>query len=125
MREREEALTRLQQLQREVQASEATSAASPHLHAVRKVSELRTMPPGVLKAVEWQLRRDLYEVERAMRQQQEGAGGGLLWGGLGNNGSASPPSNGGRLFDFGGGFGGDQQWSLGNNAQQFGSIVQQ
>jgi hypothetical protein len=35
------------------------------------VSDLPALPPGVLKTLEWQLRKDIAEVERVARSQSE------------------------------------------------------
>ena len=36
----------------------------PYLHAIKRVGELKHLPAGVLKTLEWQLRKDLQEVEK-------------------------------------------------------------
>jgi hypothetical protein len=41
------------------------------LHALRRISDLPALPPGVLKTLEWQLRKDIAEVERVARNQSE------------------------------------------------------
>jgi hypothetical protein len=43
----------------------------PLLHGIRRVSDLPSLPPQVLKTLEWQLRKDIGEVERVARQQQD------------------------------------------------------
>lgn len=59
-RERESALQKAVQFQKEVE----TLNGGPYLHAIKRVDELKALPPGVLKALEWQLRKDLQEVEK-------------------------------------------------------------
>jgi hypothetical protein len=96
----------------------------PLLHVIRRVADLKTAPMGVLKTIEWQLRKDLQEVEKVMRayhplESNPWLGTGGLNGG--NN----------RLFDFpsvsaGGGGGGD--WGMGlisNQQSLYGSLAQQ
>jgi hypothetical protein len=46
-------------------------SGGPLLHALRRVSDLPALPPGVLKTLEWQLRKDIAEVERVARNQSE------------------------------------------------------
>ena len=46
-------------------------SGGPLLHAIRRVSDLPSLPPGVLKTLEWQLRKDIAEVERVARSQSE------------------------------------------------------
>ncbi len=58
LREKDGALAQLAQLQKEMES------AGPYVHGVRRVAELKTMPVGVLKTIEWQLRKDLFEVEK-------------------------------------------------------------
>ena len=43
----------------------------PLLHGLRRISELPSLPPAVLKSLDWQLRKDLAEVERASRAQAD------------------------------------------------------
>lgn len=42
---------------------EGQQSGGPYLHAVKRVAELKGLPMGVLKTLEWQLKRDLMEVE--------------------------------------------------------------
>jgi len=46
-------------------------SGGPLLHALRRISDLPALPPGVLKTLEWQLRKDIAEVERVARSQSE------------------------------------------------------
>jgi hypothetical protein len=46
-------------------------SGGPLLHALRRISDLPALPPGVLKTLEWQLRKDIAEVERVARNQSE------------------------------------------------------
>ncbi len=36
----------------------------PFLHAVGRIEDLKTQPMSILKTIEWQLRKDLQEVEK-------------------------------------------------------------
>ena len=78
LREREEAVARLREMREDPSSSSSppsgSGPASPYLHAVRKVSELRSAPLGVLKAVEWQLKKDLYEVEKVRDARSRSCG---------------------------------------------------
>lgn len=67
LKEKEAALTKLNALQKE---NEQLSGG-PLLHGIRRVSDLPSLPPAVLKTIEWQLRKDMGEVERVARQHQD------------------------------------------------------
>jgi hypothetical protein len=67
IKEKEGALTKLNSLQKE---NEQLSGG-PLLHGIRRVSDLPSLPPQVLKTLEWQLRKDIGEVERVARQQAD------------------------------------------------------
>lgn len=60
IKEKEAALLKLAQMQKEIDSL----SGGPHLHAIRRVQDLKTTPVGVLKTIEWQLRKDLQEVEK-------------------------------------------------------------
>jgi hypothetical protein len=79
MKEKAEALSKQAQLGKEVEIL----SGGPHLHVVKRVSDLKGLPLNMLKAIEIQLRKDLQEVEKAMHSQTESQ-----W--FSNN----------RLFDF-------------------------
>jgi len=66
-KEKEAALSKLNTLQKE---NEQLSGG-PLLHGIRRVSDLPSLPPQVLKTLEWQLRKDIGEVERVARQQAD------------------------------------------------------
>jgi hypothetical protein len=55
------------QLQKEMEQL----SGGPLLHALRRVGDLPSLPPAVLKTLEWTLRKDLQEIEKAMRTQSE------------------------------------------------------
>jgi len=119
IKEKEAALLKLAQMQKEID----NLSGGPLLHVIRRVQDLKTAPMGVLKTIEWQLRKDLQEVEKVMRAYHPLESN--PW--MGNSGL-----NGGnnRLFDFpsvsAGGGGGD--WGLGlisNQQSLYGSLAQQ
>ena len=62
VREKEAAMLKLAQMQKEID----TLNGGPHLHAIRRVQDLRSAPMGALKSVDWQLRKDLQEVEKVI-----------------------------------------------------------
>ena len=64
VREKEAAMLKLAQMQKEID----TLNGGPHLHAIRRVQDLRSAPMGALKSVDWQLRKDLQEVEKVIRE---------------------------------------------------------
>lgn len=66
-KEKEAAIIKANSLQKEVEQL----SGGPLLHAIRRVSDLPALPPGVLKTLEWQLRKDIAEVERVARSQSE------------------------------------------------------
>jgi hypothetical protein len=67
IKEKEVAIGKVSALQKEVEQL----SGGPLLHALRRISDLPSLPPAVLKTLEWQLRKDIAEVERAARQQSE------------------------------------------------------
>lgn len=73
MKEKEAALLKLAQMQKEID----NLSGGPHLHVIRRVQDLKTAPMGVLKTIEWQLRKDLEEVDKVIsksswQQQRNG-----------------------------------------------------
>ena len=62
LREKEAALLKLAQMQKEID----NLSGGPLLHVIRRVQDLKTAPMGVLKTIEWQLRKDLQEVEKVI-----------------------------------------------------------
>ena len=62
VREKEAAMLKLAQMQKEID----TLSGGPHLHAVRRVQDLKSAPMGVLKTLDWQLRKDLEAVEKVL-----------------------------------------------------------
>lgn len=59
-------MNRMHQMQKEMVDLQSSngSAGGPYLHAIKRVGELKHLPAGVLKTLEWQLRKDLQEVEK-------------------------------------------------------------
>jgi hypothetical protein len=55
------------QLQKEMEQR----SGGPLRHALRRVADLPNLPPAVLKTLEWTLRKDIQEIEKAMRTQSE------------------------------------------------------
>eukprot|EP00095_Tigriopus_kingsejongensis_P011436 maker-scaffold222_size251774-snap-gene-0.25 protein:Tk11436 transcript:maker-scaffold222_size251774-snap-gene-0.25-mRNA-1 annotation:"ring finger protein unkempt-like protein" len=115
-RERESALQKAVQFQKELE----TLRGGPFLHAIKRVDDLKGLSPGVLKALEWQLRKDLQEVEKMLHMNDANN----QWGS-----SSTVNQSHSRLFDYsnptndlwGGG-------GLGLISQQhhiFGSLAQQ
>ncbi len=64
LKEKEAAMAKVAQLQKEME--DLAASQGQYLHAVKRTSELPTLPIGVLKAFEWQLRKDLQEVEKVI-----------------------------------------------------------
>ena len=62
VREKEAAMLKLAQMQKEID----TLSGGPYLHAIRRVQDLKSVPMGALKTLDWQLRKDLQEVEKVM-----------------------------------------------------------
>ena len=62
MKEKDAAISKAMSLQREVDAM----AGGPNLHAIKRVSELKTMPLSMLRGLEMQLDKDLQEVKKVM-----------------------------------------------------------
>ena len=60
LKEKEDAVAKIAMLQKEVDHL----SGGPYLHAVKRVGDLKGLPAGVLKTIEWQLRQDLQEVEK-------------------------------------------------------------
>ena len=65
MKEKEAAALKMGHMQREL---EELQGNGQYLHAIKRISELPNLPIGVLKAFEWQLRKDLQEVEKVSQQ---------------------------------------------------------
>jgi hypothetical protein len=84
-KEKDAAMLKLAQMQKELDSL----SGGPHLHVIRRVQDLKSTPVGVLKTIEWQLRKDLQEVEKVKNLHQQLESPQWLTGG-GNN----------RLFDF-------------------------
>jgi len=79
LREKQDLMSKTAQLAKEVDML----SGGPHLHVIKRVSDLKGLPLNMLKAIEIQLRKDLQEVDKAMQSQTESQ-----W--FSNN----------RLFDF-------------------------
>ena len=62
VREKEAAMLKLAQMQKEID----TLSGGPYLHAIRRVQDLKSVPMGALKTLDWQLRKDLQEVEKVL-----------------------------------------------------------
>lgn len=67
IKEKEVAMVKAVQLQKEMEQL----SGGPLLHALRRVADLPNLPPAVLKTLEWTLRKDIQEIEKAMRTQSE------------------------------------------------------
>jgi hypothetical protein len=67
MKEKELAMVKAVQLQKEMEQL----SGGPLLHALRRIADLPNLPPAVLKTLEWTLRKDIQEIEKAMRTQSE------------------------------------------------------
>merc|ERR1712098_842401 len=66
-KEKEVAIAKANSLQKELEQL----SGGPLLHALRRVADLPNLPPAVLKTLEWTLRKDIQELEKAMRTQSE------------------------------------------------------
>jgi len=62
IKEKENATAKASQLQKELDGLNG----GPHLHAIARVSDLKGQPTAILKTIEWQLRKDLQEVEKVI-----------------------------------------------------------
>lgn len=60
IKEKEVAMVKAVQLQKEMEQL----SGGPLLHALRRVGDLPSLPPAVLKTLEWTLRKDLQEIEK-------------------------------------------------------------
>ena len=60
IKEKESVNVKANQLQKELDGLNG----GPHLHAVARIEDLKTQPMSILKTIEWQLRKDLQEVEK-------------------------------------------------------------
>merc|ERR1712106_254026 len=67
MKEKEVAIAKANSLQKEMEQL----SGGPLLHALRRVADLPNLPPAVLKTLEWTLRKDIQEIEKAMRSQSD------------------------------------------------------
>jgi len=85
VKEKDAAIAKLSSLQKELEQLSGVQAS-----ALRGVPDLPSLPPAYLKNIEWRLRKDIQEVEKAQRAQSEQH----LW--MSNN----------RLLEVGGGPGG-------------------
>ena len=63
-KEKEAAMLKLAQMQKELD----NLSGGPHLHVIRRGQDLKNTPIGVLKTIEWQLRKDLQEVEKVQSE---------------------------------------------------------
>jgi len=114
VREKEAAMLKLAQMQKEID----TLSGGPYLHAIRRVQDLKSVPMGALKTLDWQLRKDLQEVEKAMRVYQT----------LDSNPWHNSVGGNNRLFDFPGVSSSANDWGMGLFATQqslYGSLAQQ
>lgn len=66
-KERDMALAKASSLQKEVERL----SGGPLLHAIHRVADLPSLPTTVLKTLDWQLRKDIQEIEKAMRGQSD------------------------------------------------------
>jgi len=66
-KEKEVAVAKANSLQKELEQL----SGGPLLRALRRVADLPSLPPAVLKTLEWTLRKDLQEIEKAMRSQSD------------------------------------------------------
>ncbi len=60
IKDKEAATAKANQLQTELDGLNG----GPHLHVVGRVADLKGQPTSILKTIEWQLRKDLQEVEK-------------------------------------------------------------
>jgi len=67
IKEKESASVKMNQMQKELDSLNG----GPFLHAVGRIEDLKTQPMSILKTIEWQLRKDLQEVEKIMRSQAD------------------------------------------------------
>jgi len=66
-KEKEVAIAKVNSMQKEMEQL----TGGPLLHALRRVSDLPSLPPAVLKTLEWTLRKDIQEIEKALRSQSD------------------------------------------------------
>jgi len=66
-KEKEVAIAKANSLQKEMEQL----SGGPLLRALRRVADLPSLPPAVLKTLEWTLRKDIQEIEKAMRSQSD------------------------------------------------------
>merc|ERR1712128_101213 len=66
-KEKEVVIAKANSLQKEMEQL----SGGPLLHALRRVADLPNLPPAVLKTLEWTLRKDIQEIEKAMRSQSD------------------------------------------------------
>ena len=62
IKEKESAAAKMNQMQKELDGL----TGGPFLHAVGRIEDLKTQPMSILKTIEWQLRKDLQEVEKVI-----------------------------------------------------------
>ena len=60
VREKQDLMSKTAQLAKEVEIL----SGGPHLHVIKRVSDLKGLPLNMLKAIEIQLRKDLQEVDK-------------------------------------------------------------
>jgi len=63
MGDKEAAIIKCGSLQKEIEQL--------RVEAIRRVDQLHNLPPQYLKTLEWNLRKDIQEVEKAMRAQDQ------------------------------------------------------
>merc|ERR1712117_166104 len=62
-KEKEVAIAKCTSLQKEIEQM--------RVEALRRVADLHNLPPQYLKTIEWNLRKDIFEVEKALRAQSD------------------------------------------------------
>merc|ERR1711988_1377265 len=62
-KDKEAAIIKVGSLQKEIEQL--------RVEAIRRVDQLHNLPPQYLKTLEWNLRKDIQEVEKAMRAQDQ------------------------------------------------------
>ena len=67
IKEKEQATAKANQLQQELEGMNG----GEHLRVIARVSELKCQPLALLKTIEWQLRKDLAEVEKVNKHDQQ------------------------------------------------------
>merc|ERR1712045_673896 len=62
-KDKESAIVKCGSLQKEIEQL--------RIEAIRRVDQLHSLPPQYLKTIEWNLRKDIQEVEKALRAQDQ------------------------------------------------------